>query len=377
MAKLFVSEAAGRCADRAVQAFGGRGYMRSQRRRALQPRAARRSHLGGDERDPAPDHRPRPRAARRRADDPVVDLTRLLAPAQIAVVGATERHGSYGAQTLLNLDALGFPGPVWGVNPRYERGARPALRRIARRPAGAGRRGRDRDPRRRASRRSSSRRARSGAAAPSCYGAGFAEVAERARASRRRWSRPRAGTRCRCAGPTATGSSRWRRGPRCGATRCRCARPATSRSSRRAATSPSTRSPRCAACASTPSCPRATRRCCAPSDYLAALAADEDVHSIALYLEDDGDGAALCDALAACADARHAGRRAQGRRVGGGRGAPRPRTRARSRATSASSARWSRRRARSGREDVHDLLELAKTLAVTPRLAPQRRGSRS
>jgi len=29
MAKLFVSEAAGRCGDRAVQAFGGRGYMRS------------------------------------------------------------------------------------------------------------------------------------------------------------------------------------------------------------------------------------------------------------------------------------------------------------------------------------------------------------
>jgi alkylation response protein AidB-like acyl-CoA dehydrogenase len=29
MAKLFVSEAASRCADRAVQAFGGRGYMRS------------------------------------------------------------------------------------------------------------------------------------------------------------------------------------------------------------------------------------------------------------------------------------------------------------------------------------------------------------
>jgi acyl-CoA dehydrogenase len=29
MAKLFVSEAAGRCADRAVQVFGGRGYMRT------------------------------------------------------------------------------------------------------------------------------------------------------------------------------------------------------------------------------------------------------------------------------------------------------------------------------------------------------------
>ena len=29
MAKLFVSEAAGRCADRAVQIFGGRGYTRT------------------------------------------------------------------------------------------------------------------------------------------------------------------------------------------------------------------------------------------------------------------------------------------------------------------------------------------------------------
>ena len=29
MAKLFVSEAANRCADRAVQAFGGRGYVRT------------------------------------------------------------------------------------------------------------------------------------------------------------------------------------------------------------------------------------------------------------------------------------------------------------------------------------------------------------
>ena len=29
MAKLFVSESAWRCADRCVQAFGGRGYMRS------------------------------------------------------------------------------------------------------------------------------------------------------------------------------------------------------------------------------------------------------------------------------------------------------------------------------------------------------------
>ncbi|MBV8219245.1 MAG: CoA-binding protein, partial [Solirubrobacterales bacterium] len=47
----------------------------------------------------------------------MVDLSRLFRPASIAVVGATERLGSYGAQALLNLNAIGFPGPVWGVNP--------------------------------------------------------------------------------------------------------------------------------------------------------------------------------------------------------------------------------------------------------------------
>ena len=46
-----------------------------------------------------------------------MDLTRLMRPASIAVVGATDRPGSYGAQALLNLDAIGFAGPVWGVNP--------------------------------------------------------------------------------------------------------------------------------------------------------------------------------------------------------------------------------------------------------------------
>ncbi|HEY2259546.1 MAG TPA: acetate--CoA ligase family protein [Solirubrobacteraceae bacterium] len=47
-----------------------------------------------------------------------VDLRRLMHPASIAVVGATDRPGSYAGQTLLNLDAIGFAGPVWGVNPR-------------------------------------------------------------------------------------------------------------------------------------------------------------------------------------------------------------------------------------------------------------------
>jgi acetate---CoA ligase (ADP-forming) len=46
-----------------------------------------------------------------------MDLSRLLHPRTVAVVGATERAGSYAGQTLLNLRALGFPGEVWGVNP--------------------------------------------------------------------------------------------------------------------------------------------------------------------------------------------------------------------------------------------------------------------
>ncbi len=44
-------------------------------------------------------------------------LRRLIHPASIAVVGATDRAGSYAADTLLNIESIGFSGPVWGVNP--------------------------------------------------------------------------------------------------------------------------------------------------------------------------------------------------------------------------------------------------------------------
>jgi acetyl-CoA synthetase len=46
-----------------------------------------------------------------------LDLGRLMRPASIAVIGATDRPGSYAAETLINLEKVGFPGPVWGVNP--------------------------------------------------------------------------------------------------------------------------------------------------------------------------------------------------------------------------------------------------------------------
>ena len=55
------------CADRAVQIFGGRGYLRIERGGALPARAARRPHLGGHERDPAPDRGARARAPRGRS----------------------------------------------------------------------------------------------------------------------------------------------------------------------------------------------------------------------------------------------------------------------------------------------------------------------
>jgi acyl-CoA synthetase (NDP forming) len=46
-----------------------------------------------------------------------MDLARLLRPRSVAVVGASERPGSYGGETLLNLRRLGFDGAVHPVNP--------------------------------------------------------------------------------------------------------------------------------------------------------------------------------------------------------------------------------------------------------------------
>jgi acyl-CoA synthetase (NDP forming) len=45
-------------------------------------------------------------------------VDRLLHPSSVAVVGASERPDTYSSETLLNVRRLGFPGEVWGVNPR-------------------------------------------------------------------------------------------------------------------------------------------------------------------------------------------------------------------------------------------------------------------
>ncbi|MBM3666891.1 MAG: acetate--CoA ligase family protein [Actinobacteria bacterium] len=47
-----------------------------------------------------------------------MDPSRMLAPRSIAVVGASDRPGSYADLVLRNLAASGFEGPVWGVNPK-------------------------------------------------------------------------------------------------------------------------------------------------------------------------------------------------------------------------------------------------------------------
>jgi acetyl-CoA synthetase len=49
-----------------------------------------------------------------------MDPTPLLEPRSIAVVGANDRPGSYGDIVLRNLARAGFEGEVWAVNPRRE-----------------------------------------------------------------------------------------------------------------------------------------------------------------------------------------------------------------------------------------------------------------
>ncbi len=52
---------------------------------------------------------------------PFPDLSPLLSPNAIAVVGASERHGSAGRLVLENLRSLGYEGAVYGVHPKYSK----------------------------------------------------------------------------------------------------------------------------------------------------------------------------------------------------------------------------------------------------------------
>jgi len=48
-------------------------------------------------------------------------LSKVFEPASVAVIGASDREGSVGAQVLLNLRENGFKGPVYPVNPKHEK----------------------------------------------------------------------------------------------------------------------------------------------------------------------------------------------------------------------------------------------------------------
>ena len=98
------------------------------------------------------------------------------------------------------------------------------------------------------------------------------------------------------------------------------------------------------------------------ADFLEFLAGEDDLGAVALYLEDDG-GPRLCDGLAACADAGvpvvvlKVGRTAAGARAAAAHsGALAGDQRVFRSLVHEAGAVWA--------EDVHDLLELAKTLAV-------------
>lgn len=48
-------------------------------------------------------------------DSEFADVRRLLEPRSIAVIGASERPGSFGGETVQRLVRFGFPGPVWPI----------------------------------------------------------------------------------------------------------------------------------------------------------------------------------------------------------------------------------------------------------------------
>ena len=147
MAKLFVSEAACRCADRAVQAFGGRGYRRDNvAERLLRELRVDRIWEGTSE------------------------IQRLIIARSLERRGVGDRCSAERASRRCSRPALGrgrrrdgpagllrrrdaaqprgarVPRPGLGRAPDARVGARTAVRAVARRPARAGGRGRGRDP---------------------------------------------------------------------------------------------------------------------------------------------------------------------------------------------------------------------------------------
>ena len=291
-----------------------------------------------------------------------MDLSRLLHPASIAIVGASERHGSYGAQTLLNLEAIGFAGPVWGVNPRYERvHGRVCVPTLADLPGPV-------DAVVVAIPAAGVAEVIDQAGARGCggavvYGAGFAEVAGGREHQDALVAAARRHDLAVC-GPNGNGIVAMAARAALWGDALRPREPGhvalVSQSGNVAVNALSARRGlRFHTVVSS-----GNQAVVSAGDYVAHLAADDDVHAIALYLEDDGDAATLCEAFAVCAERRTpivvlkvgaspAGASAAAAHTGALTGDQRV-FRA---LVEEAGAVWA--------QDVHDLLELAKTLAVT------------
>ncbi|HEX6651167.1 MAG TPA: acetate--CoA ligase family protein [Thermoleophilaceae bacterium] len=303
-----------------------------------------------------------------------MELGRLLRPRSIAVVGASERDGSYAGETLLNLRGAGFAGPVWGVNPNrssaYGFDCFPSLSELPDVPdavvVGIP--------------APSVAEALDEAGALGCggavvYGAGFGEVALgvehelRLREAALRHRLPVCGPNGNGIVAVGPGAAMWgdalaplEPGPVA----------LVSQSGNLAVNALASR--RALRFHTVVSCGNAT--VVDPAEWMLELARDDEVRSIALYLEGDGDGALLCEALAECAERgvgvavlkvgeSTAGAAAATAHTGALAGDQRV-FRA---LVEEAGAAWA--------ADLHDLLELAKALAVRRRPARDRPGKPS
>jgi acetate---CoA ligase (ADP-forming) len=327
-----------------------------------------------------------------------MDLGRLLHPRSVAVVGATEREDSYAGQTLLNLASAGFPGQVWGVNPGrtevYGRACFPALSDLPEVPdavvvaipapavstvideAGG-----------------------LGCGGAVVYGAGFGEMAAGADALGAELTAAGGGEEAVGGGAEAAAGAEYERALRAAALRhglpvcgpngngivALHARAAlwgdalppleaggvalVSQSGNLAVNALTTR--RGLRLHTVVSCGNSVAL--DPADWVVELAGEEAVGSIALYLEGDGDGERLCEALARCAEkgvgvavlkvgASAAGSAAAAAHTGAVAGDQRV-FRA---LVEEAGAAWA--------ADAHELLELAKALAVPGARRPRADG---
>ena len=229
-----------------------------------------------------------------------MDLSRLLHPRTIAVVGANDREGSYSGETLLNLRRLGYPGTVWGVNPGREEAhgvpCFPSLSDLPEPPdavvvaipaagvaavveeAGA-----------------------IGCGGAVVYGAGFGEIAQGAALERELAEAARRHELPVC-GPNGNGIVALHERVALWGDALRPLEPGrvalVSQSGNVAVNTLATR--RGLRLHTVVSCGNSAAL--DPADWIAALAREEGVGSIAVYLEADGDGARLCEALAECAE---------------------------------------------------------------------------